>query len=187
MTVEAPLPSMLVEDQQTLLQFTRTALSVEGDAAEAGVYNGGSAWLIWSIIKDSKKEFYLLDSFEGLAPEAEDYPLFGIQKKWYAGEEGLVRDLFLQYPAVHLMKGDCADLLKLLEGKTFSLVHLDLDLYRPTKLCLQFFLERIEVGGRVLVHDALTMTGVVKALKEVVRSNYQLIYNYALIERSELK
>lgn len=174
-----PLPSMLIEDQGLLLRYVESSCGIEGDVAEAGVYNGGSAWLIWSAIKDSGKELYLLDSFEGLAPEAEDYPLGGVGLKWYKGDELFVKKLFLSYPKVHVMKGDCVELTKALEDKSFSLVHLDLDLYRPTKLCLEFFLERMAIGGRILVHDARTMTGVLKALREA-KHPYAIRLNYAI-------
>lgn len=149
--IEYPLPSMPIEDQGLLLRYAENSCGIKGDVAEVGVYNGGSAWLIWSAIKDSEKELYLLDSFEGLAPEAEDYPLGGVGSKWYTGDELFVKRLFSSYPKVHVRKGDCAELVKALEDKSFSLVHLDLDLYRPTKLCLEFFLEKMEMGGKILV------------------------------------
>jgi len=143
------------------------ALRVEGDVAEVGVYEGGTALFLCDWMRDVGKEFYLFDSFLGFQPTAEDYPL-AIFEGGYKGVEEEVRELFKEEDKVHIVTGDCVETIKEFEDKTFCFVHLDLDLYVPTKACLEFFPDRMSKGGIIMVHDYHELAGVSKAVREVV-------------------
>ncbi len=48
----------------------------------------------------------------------------------------------------------------------FSFVHLDVDTYRSTLKCLEYFYTRINAGGAIISHDYNSAPGVKKAIDE---------------------
>ena len=162
-----PYPSLSLGGFDCLRGYFSEALKVKGDVAEVGVYEGGTALFLCDWMRGSGKELYLFDNFLGFQPTAEDYPL-GIPEGWYEGGEEKVRDLFKDEEKVHIVTGNCVETIKGFEDKTFCFVHLDLDLYAPTKACLKFFLDRMIEGGVIMVHDYRELVGVTKAVREIV-------------------
>ena len=57
----------------------------------------------------------------------------------------------------------------------FSLVHLDVDLYRSTLACLQFFYPRMVQGGVILSHDYTYGEGVRRAFTEFFEDRRELV------------
>ena len=55
---------------------------------------------------------------------------------------------------------------KKLEQTIFSFVHLDADLFEPTKNGLEFFYPRVSSGGIILIHDYNAWPGCRKAVDE---------------------
>jgi O-methyltransferase len=57
-----------------------------------------------------------------------------------------------------------------INGEKFGLLHLDCDLYRPTKHSIEFFWPRIAPGGRIVVDDygSNSARGVKEAVQEVL-------------------
>ena len=58
----------------------------------------------------------------------------------------------------------------------FSLVHLDVDLYKSTKDCLEFFYSRMEKGGIIFSHDYSTL-GVKQAFDEFFKDKPNAVIN----------
>ncbi len=162
-----PYPALGLESFNCLRGYFAEALRAEGDVAEVGVYEGGTALFLYDWMRGMDKELYLFDNFLGVQPTAEDYPL-GIPEGWYEGGEEKVREFFKDEGEVHIVVGDCVETIKGFEDKTFCFVHLDVDLYVPTKACLEFFPERMSKGGVIMVHDYRELVGVSKAVREVV-------------------
>lgn len=75
-------------------------------------------------------------------------------------------DYLKEYSNVHFYKGIFPFTAKLVEGKVFSLVNLDVDLYESTLSCLNFFYPRMSKGGVVILHDYTVYQGVRKAVDE---------------------
>jgi O-methyltransferase len=136
---------------------------IEGDTAEVGVYNGGSAKIICEVKGD--KPLHLFDTFEGI-PEVEeiDKGKF-VAGDWTASLE-TVMSYLRDYPNVFFYKGIFPTTAKPVEGKTFSFVHLDVDTYKSTLSCLEFFYPRMSAGGIILSHDYSYASGVTKAFDE---------------------
>ena len=55
---------------------------------------------------------------------------------------------------------------------TFSFVHLDMDLYQPMLAALEFFWNKVSVGGMICLHDYFhpELPGVKKAVADFERS-----------------
>ncbi len=129
-------------------------LRLAGDAAEAGVYKGGSALVALSLAAAALagRRYHLLDSFEGLPPLSAHDPASR------AGEFGDVsfadvRDAFAAFDAAHVHVGRFDTTLPDLVDREFCFAYLDCDLYEPTRDCSRFFYDRMKPGGMILVHD----------------------------------
>jgi hypothetical protein len=110
------------------------------------------------------RSLYLFDSFEGLPQTGEGDARFGSGQ--YAASFDKVKSYLAAFPQVHIYKGFFPATSAPVADKRFSFVHLDVDLYEPTRDALHFFYPRVNPGGMFMVHDYLWAEGVRKAVKE---------------------
>ena len=146
------------------------ARNIIGDFAELGVYKGNSAKLFHALAPD--KKLYLFDTFEGFSE------LDSKVDPAYSGEGSLssfkdtsldyVRKFIGAHENVIYCKGYFPDTAALVPMETkFAFVHLDCDLYRPTKAGCEFFYPRLTAGGMLVVHDYYSgWPGVTKAVDD---------------------
>ena len=155
-----------------IYSITRSQQELDGDMAEVGVYQGGSAKIICDVKRNRK--LFLFDTFKGL-PELSDIDtLFG-KKHWKKNQFNdtsleAVKDYLSSYENVQIIKGEFPKTADSIGDSKFSFVHLDVDLYRSTIECLKFFYPRLVKGGIILVHDYFA-DGIQKAFKEFLQSN----------------
>ena len=152
--------------------IVKTQVSFEGDMAEVGVYQGGSAKLICEAKKE--KSLYLFDTFTGLPKLSEDDTHFG-EKHWYENQFSdtsveSIEKLLGKYDNVHVIKGEFPKSGKSISDKRFCFVHLDVDLYNSTINSLRFFFPKMIPGGIILIHDYHS-DGIQKAFKEFKNEN----------------
>lgn len=143
------------ERKYALKEFAKSLTNVDGDIAECGSYVGVSAWFIAHELPEV--DFYLFDSFEGLsAPSDFDSVPAGIQQ-WREGDLLATEDVLIknlqEYEHIHIMKGWIPDRFIDVENLRFRLVHIDVDLYQPTHDSLEFFYERVNPGGMIVMDD----------------------------------
>jgi len=151
----------------TVYSIARSQSRLEGDMAEVGVYQGGSAKIICEA--KNQRALHLFDTFAGLPKVSEKDMHFGV-KYWKDGEfsntsEGAVRDYLSRYKNVFFHKGRFPETANPVKDTKFSFVHLDVDLYQSTLDCLEFFYPHLIRGGVILTHDYHT-NGVQSAFKE---------------------
>jgi O-methyltransferase len=165
-------------------EIAEQACKLEGDMCECGCYHGGMSSIMGYVCQKNNKEkkIFLYDSFEGIPfPTIEDTIVPGHPKGVsFTGE--------LKTTGVSV--ANIPTLLKVLEFSEFpmenyivtigwvqnslpltsmninklSFLRIDVDLYAPTKLCLQTLYDKVVPGGYVLVHDMLP--GCLQAIKE---------------------
>jgi len=140
---------------------------LDGDMAEVGVYQGGSAKLISEAKND--KVLHLFDTFEGLPSVSDNDTHFGT-KYWKTGEFNdtsldNVKKYLSKYKKINFHKGKFPETSEPIKDKKFSFVHLDVDLFQSTKDCLEIFFPKMINGGIILTHDYHT-DGVKKAFNE---------------------
>lgn len=156
-----------------LHQLLQLASAIPGDTAECGVFSGSSSYIICQANQQaiaSGKQHHLFDSFEGLsAPSDQD------GDHWQAGDLSYGLDQVKQnlaefaeqtqyYPGwIPTRFPDVASL-------EFSFVHIDVDLYEPTRDSVAFFYERMQPGGVILVDDYgfTSCPGATQAVDEVL-------------------
>ena len=149
------LGGMNTDRRWMLHQLLRLTVDVPGDTAECGVYQGSSSYLICAANRaqsQHQRTHHLFDSFEGLsAPDAVD------GAHWTKGDLAspfeLAQQNLSEFTATQFHKGWIPDTLASVKDRQFSFVHIDVDLYQPTKESLAFFYERMPPGGIILCDD----------------------------------
>ena len=144
-------------------QLTKLVQDIEGDTAECGVFQGHSSRL---ICKRLNRTHHLFDSFEGLSEPGQldgDY--------WRKGSlstpEEPVKAALNGYDfRVH--KGWIPDRFNEVEDRRFAFVHIDVDIYQPTKDSIEFFYPRLNRGAVLLCDDygQGTCPGATRAIDE---------------------
>jgi O-methyltransferase len=133
-------------------ELLRATASVPGDTAECGVFEGAGSWLICASNAGTAKVHHIFDSFEGLSE-----PGAGDGTHWSRGDltagEDIVRRNLAQFDAIRLYKGWIPTRFSEVADKTFSFVHVDVDLEIPTADCIAFFYPRMSPGGVLLCDD----------------------------------
>ena len=162
---------LLLDDVEAcqLSALVDATAKIEGDMAEVGIYNGGSAKIMCEV--KGVRPLHVFDTFTGL-PEVEDVDVsltYGLNYEvgsWAGASLETVTNYLKAYPNVFLYKGAFPTIAKPIEGKTFSFVHLDVDTYKSTLSCLEFFYPRVSTGGIILSHDYLRSVGVTTTYHE---------------------
>lgn len=134
----------------TVDQLAAAAASLDGDFAEAGTYTGLTAYMLCRRADD--RPVHLFDSWEGLSePAAAD----GIY--WSGGDlassENTARRSLAAFPSAHFHKGWIPERFHEVADRRFAIVHIDVDLYEPTRDSLAFFYDRIVPGGYLVCDD----------------------------------
>ena len=159
-----------------LCQFYLMSREAEGDLAEAGVFRGSTAALILEVVRAGGldmdgREFLLFDSYEGL-PDlgASDQPSIEMAqgtgpdpfhkvtpRRFSNTSEEDVQAVFTEHPWVRTRKGWIPDAFRGFEDRRYSFVHIDVDLYKSTRDCLDYFVPRMSPGGIILCDDYLSV------------------------------
>ncbi len=152
----SPLSPYSMERKWTLRELARYVENVPGSTAECGCYDGSSAFFIAEALPDVA--LHLFDSFAGLSnPEAVDIPNRTDERAWQAGDlsigEEVAKERLSSFPNIHFHKGWIPERFKDVLNETFRLVHIDVDLYQPTKDSLDFFYPRVNAGGIIIFDD----------------------------------
>lgn len=137
-----------------LYQFSKMALSVEGEFWECGVFRGGSARLFQNVLKQNEKNpraLRLFDSFEGLP---------AVDGKKDLHRQGDLADVnineiksFLCDPAPFFHIGWIPSSFLGLEKKKIAFAHVDVDLFQSVYDCCQFIYPRLSKGGIMIFDD----------------------------------
>jgi hypothetical protein len=124
-----------------------------GYVAECGVYQGANALV--SLLSSSQlrsRSYELFDSFEGLTGLSENDPK--LRKGEFADANfDSLREILAIFPKVRLTKGYFESTLPNLDRHDYAVVYVDCDLETPTRFCCEYFWEKVQPGGYLLVHD----------------------------------
>jgi O-methyltransferase len=148
---------------RSLLQL---ADRLPGDTAECGVYEGATSWFICDHFRGSGKAHHAFDSFEGL-PE----PTHLDGRYWQPGNLKTVEDrarATLTGFEVNFYPGWIPERFAEVMNRQFCFVHIDVDLYQPTRDSLEFFYPRTVAGGIIICDDYgfATCPGATSAMEE---------------------
>ncbi len=156
-----------------LSQLLRLIHDVPGDTAECGVYQGAGSWLIChanSRNTSQQRTHHIFDSFEGVSEPGKQDTAY-----WRAGDLacgiGEVRKNLGEFQHLSFRKGWIPERFHDVEHRRFAFVHIDVDLYEPTRDSLAFFYSRMNPGGIILCDDYgfTTCPGATSAVNEILR------------------
>lgn len=135
--------------------FLRSLLTLAddlpGDTAETGVWRGSSSWFICDHFAGSGKTHHGFDSFEGLSAPSDADGTY-----WRTGDLTTGVDVAREVLAgfdVRLYEGWIPERFHEVDEVTFCLVHVDVDLYEPTRDSIEFFYPRLVPGGLLVFDD----------------------------------
>ncbi len=150
-----------------LKEFARATRSIEGDTAECGVFHGLTSYFICREIQGTGKTHHGFDSFEGLPAPGPDDAGYWAEGDLTASEQ-VARANLAPFDFVEIHRGWIPEHFGRVADRTFALVHIDVDLYEPTRDSLEFFLQRMSPGGMVVLDDYgfTTCPGATKAADE---------------------
>ena len=132
-----------------LKELLKLVRKVDGDTAECGTWRGGSSWL---IARGLGRPHHAFDSFEGLsAPEPRDGAHF--KKGDLAVSEEEFRSRMTDVADLRVYKGWIPSRFPEAADRKFCFVHVDVDLYQPTRDAIEFFYPRLAPGGILLLDD----------------------------------
>jgi hypothetical protein len=141
-----------LDRKYVLNEFLKQVKHLGGDVAECGTYKGASALLMCRALSASSSLVHLFDSFEGLA---EPLPIDG--SYWRKGSlstgEQALHDTLAGFENYRVYKGWIPERFKDVDRLTFRFVHIDVDLFEPTRDSLEFFYPRLAKGGILLLDD----------------------------------
>jgi O-methyltransferase len=142
------------ERLQVLAELVKLAGNVAGDAAEAGVFRGGSARLIRECLKPvdgATRTLFLFDTFAGMPQVGSaDLHMAGDFAKTSARS---VETYLADLSGVVLVPGLFSETLPGLSDRHFSFVHVDCDIEQSARECVEFFAPRMNKGGVMLFDD----------------------------------
>jgi O-methyltransferase len=163
----------------SLVQLLREALPIEGLVAECGCYRGLSSHLLCSTLKSANAGFdgggyRIFDSFQGLSawrpedtiedtsPDADMLRRLG--PGHFAASVHEVKAALAGFPRIEFFPGWIPQAFPDELGARYRFVHVDVDLYQPTRDSLEYFYPRLATGG-ILVCDDYNWPGARKAIE----------------------
>jgi len=141
-------------NRMMLAELLRLVHAIPGDTAECGVFRGSTSMLILQANEASqlKKHHHMFDSFEGLSePGNEDGAHWSKGNLSCAMDE--VKSRLKRFDDKTLYPGWIPCRFGEVQQHRFSFVHLDVDLYEPTRESIEFFYPRLQLGGILLCDD----------------------------------
>ena len=175
----------------THLDLFRKSCKLRGEIVECGVFKGNSLmrWIkLRSLLENSfSRKIYGFDTFWKF-PKASIKEEELQRKKFLeeAGNTSVKKRDFLNYlkklnlyENVFLIEGDIIKTVpKFINNNNsirISLLHIDVDLFEPTKISLEYFFPKVVKGGIVILDDYGAFPGANKAIEDYFeKSNYKI-------------
>ena len=147
------------------LQMANYAASLPvGDVIECGCWHGHSTVAIASILADRgfSGRFHVFDSFEGGLSEFQEkdesyFELSDNEKRaqiaQFASSFEFVGSVTAKFGFVDLHPGWIPDSFGSFDARPVKFVHVDVDMYEPTKAALEFFWDDLISDGCIVIDD----------------------------------
>ena len=154
---------------------------IPGHFAECGCFRGHSSYTIASLLKqqDFQDTFWIFDSFEGISEKSPiDKKGEGArvpQKDYLKAPLEHLEQVLKPFPFVSIHKGWIPEVFETAPVATekFAFLHVDVDLYEPTKGCLDYFFSRLSPGGVIFIsnYNVSHWPGSMQAVDEFIANN----------------
>ena len=146
------------KETEYILETAKKCLAVSGDFVELGCYKGDTSLLLADLLKDSLKQLWIYDSFEGL-PEKTDFDESPLGENFKEGEllvtKREVKERFLRsglkLPVIK--KGWFSDFSKSDLPEEIAFCFLDGDFYESIRDGLLLVEDILAPEASLIVHD----------------------------------
>jgi hypothetical protein len=180
-TGSSPAPLKRRQRFYSLVQLFRKTMPMAGLMAECGCFRGLSSFLLCSTLKLADggfdgRGYRIFDSFRGLsAPQPEDTiegtdPQTELLRQMtraghFAASLEEVKEALRGFPRIEYFPGWIPEAFPDEPDARYRFVHLDVDVYQPTRDSLEYFYPRLVAGG-IIVCDDYGWPGARKAVEE---------------------
>lgn len=161
----------------------------EGDVIECGCWHGHSTVAIATLLKERgfTGRFHVFDAFEGGLSEfkEEDESFFRLsreekaeQVRNFASDFDFVRSVTEPFGFVELHRGWIPQSFAGFEPGPIRFLHVDVDMYEPTKATLDRFWDHIVPGGCIVIDDYnhSVFEGATRAVDEFLAGKAPLLF-----------
>lgn len=140
----------------TVREFVKLSNDLSGDMAECGCYEGATAFFMAQA--SISGTLYLFDSFQGISsPEERDRhdrpDVMGWSKGDLSSSERKLLSNLASFKSISILSGWIPERFHEVAERRFRIVHIDVDLYQPTRDSLEFFYPRLVEGGIIVMDD----------------------------------
>jgi O-methyltransferase len=136
----------------------------QGDVIECGCWHGHSTLAIATLLAEESfsGRFHVFDSFEGGLSDfgVMDESSFRLteeekraQIELFRSDFDLVKSVTARFGFVELHRGWIPQTFESFERRPVRFVHIDVDMYEPTKASLEFFWDSVIPGGCIVIDD----------------------------------
>lgn len=169
-----PQPGETMERAYFIGQLAQLANAVPGDTAECGTYTGLTSHEICRFTQPGKVH-HAFDSFLGVSAPIDLDGSYWTEGDLSAGVQEFETNL--AGFDVRTYEGWIPDRFADVEELTFSFVHIDVDMYEPTRDSFAFFYDRTVAGGVIICDDYgfSTCPGATKAVDEFMANRREPI------------
>ncbi|KAA1259652.1 Macrocin O-methyltransferase [Rubripirellula obstinata] len=137
-------------------QLARLSMGIEGDLVEFGTFRGATAYCMLNATKE--KSIYLYDTFSGI-PEhgvTDHERAVGLLGSFQDTSADFVRENLSTFAdRIHIREGLIPDTLNQPGPTNIAMMHVDLNLVKPTLQAIQWAFPRWASGGICLLDDYL--------------------------------
>jgi len=161
-----------------VFELVKEVEKLKGDIIELGVHKGNTSLLIKKIldIYKIKKKLFLLDHFSGLKNFSKNDPKKSKNFKGrYKSSINKLKDFikFFNFKNVEIINIDAEKLtIDHFKKNKFSLIYLDMDLYKPTKISLEVLSKKLVKNGLIVFDQGnSSIWGETQAAKEFIKKN----------------
>ena len=173
-----------LDRRHNLVQFMRLIKDVPGDTAECGTFEGVSSLLILrhAPAHGVPRTHHIFDSFEGISEPGEHDDCQHWRKYSHACPEDRVhKNLHAYSSRFRTWKGWIPSRFHEVADTKFAFVHIDVDLYEPTRDSIAFFYSRLNPGGIVICDDygCRTCPGATKAMDDFLADKEEKMLPFA--------
>jgi O-methyltransferase len=153
---------------------------IPGHFAECGCFRGHSSYVIATLLKQQsfQNTFWIFDSFEGISKKT---PIdnkgegAGVPQDFLKAPLENLKKVLEPFPFVSIHKGWIPEVFETapIATEKFAFLHVDVDLYEPTKECLDYFFSKMSPGGVIFIsnYNVSHWPGSIQAVDEFVANN----------------
>jgi len=161
-------PNVVHQRLYNTVQFLKHTMDLKGNVAECGAFRGLSSFVFCNYIRMFSPDFdgrdyHIFDSFEGLSePKEQDaisrseYGKLGAHyesRGAFSGPMNVVKATLSDYPAIEYHPGWIPESFSTVKDREYKFVHVDLDLYEPTKGAIEYFYPRLIESGVIVIDE----------------------------------